>query len=174
MNKATILCIVVSCAAWCGLSGDITQIQITWKPQQCEVNCQNIIAQQMGRVDGSVQISTNQQQGSASLTWAPSKPGTVPPLGSFVSMIWLGYDEIRLTVRGSISMSGGKFLLISLGDNTSFTLMELPQLSPYLQTQLTEAAQQGKIAVVTGPLYKPENAPPYNLLIQQLSFVVPR
>lgn len=168
------------------LSAEIQKVNLTWTAILCRGLCGRELEKQFSRVKGVASISIDQQAGSAELRWKPNEKFSFQPIHIAMSLVGLGLRDIRLSVKGTIRTDGKTFTLVSLGDNTIFTLLNpiipnphsyVPQtssanrkLTPEMQQKLFDAQRTHKIATISGPLFEPYRSPPLMLVIDQISF----
>lgn len=168
------------------LSAEIQKVNLTWTAILCRGLCGRELEKQFSRVKGVASITINQQAGSAELRWKPNEKFSFQPIHIAMALVGLGLRDIRLTARGTIRTDGKTFTLVSIGDNTVFTLLNpiipnphsyVPQtstanrkLTPEMQQKLFDAQRTHKIAIIEGPLFEPYRSPPLMLVIDQISF----
>jgi hypothetical protein len=169
------------------VSGEIVKVNLLWQPETCQLQCPQMLAAQFQQIPGVAQIIMNPTVGSAEFRWKPTFPFIYREVKSAMQAVGPGIRDIRLKVRGTIQFSQQYVSLISLGDNTPFLLLgpnqpqpnqtsqyyslQEHQLTPALMAQLVEGYQQGRIAIVEGPLFMPWRYSNYWLIIEKLQFV---
>lgn len=166
---------------------EVEKITITWTALLCNQRCIEQLERHFTRIKGVAGVNFNQQAGLVEIRWKPNIPFSFAPINTTMSLVGLSIRDIRVKVRGTIRASGKNYRIISLGDNTSFTLLNpvTPyrgtvtvefnpanrELSPEMRQKLYDAQRQNKLAVIEGPLFMPERSPPLMMVLDQINFV---
>ena len=156
------------------LFSEVQYAQIRWNPAHCVNKCPETIAQQLKIFPGIASLTMNPTAGQADLIWKPDVPFLVSYLANIFAQQRVTVYSIRIKVRGTIQVFGNQVSLLSLGDNTTFSLVSAPKiqinrnqayynpanypLDPYLKDQLAKAANEKKIVHIEGPLLAPDSA----------------
>lgn len=184
MNILNRFLLFLSVATFCHSSfiqAEIFWVTTQWTPLSCIGNCPQLVQQAFLRLPGVTQVNVNPIQGQAFINWPLGQSFSFPALYAAMSFVGLAMDEIRISVRGTISYNGRYAYLTSLGDGTAFLLLgpvvpnprefvdttspDNRPLPPGTLAQLLEAAQAGLPVTITGPLFQPERSPPLPLMI---------
>lgn len=164
-----------------GLPAEIEQVTIKWTPGLCQTSCIRGLERQFHRVKEVTYVEINGSAGLAILRWDSKIAFSYRPIETAMAMIGLSIDDMNITVRGNITYDGRDVILTSLGDRTQFYLvsappmmaleLHLPHIQPLnVQTKrgLIEAGQNHQVVSITGPLFQPEKAPPFFLVVDSL------
>lgn len=169
------------------LFSEIQQVTIKWIPMQCQASCMKGLEAAFRKIPGVTAINMNQPGGQAELQWRPNAILAMGPINAAMSSIGLSIEDIRVRVRGSIVHDDRDVYIVSLGDSTMFKLMGplVPKpnqytmnssvynrpLSPQMRDELLQAQADGKLAVLTGPLFESERSPPIMVIVESLRYV---
>lgn len=166
------------------LHGEIQEITLRWDSKNCSENCQMLLDKGLRRVSGVADLVIDGKEGVASLRWKPLAKlrfnDIILPLRS--SNVHL--TEIHVTVRGTVSRTGNKFSLNSIGDDTHFLLLgSLERKSPYpissknpdaylvdpsTEKRLIESMLGYELITISGTILLPERSPPFYLVFDGL------
>lgn len=168
----------------CAIQAEILDVNITWNSYLCTQSCSEILYRQFQKIRGVEQIRINEAAGTASLIWKPDAPFSYQMVKVPMQMAGVGVNDIRVSVRGRVREQGRQVALISEGDNTRFVLVSpiMPskrmyttkpnpyfrELAPNLRDRILRDAEQDKIMVVEGPLYRPARSPPLQIVVQSI------
>lgn len=174
------------------LHAEIQKVTILWTKYLCDQGCANLLENQFRRIPGVADVTINQPAAQATLQWKPNVPFSYTDIDTAMRMVGPAYDDlgIRLRVRGTIRHDQNSVTLISMGDNTNFYLLSpiTPSTTQYVEMQdikshtlwpdvraeLLDAEAQNFPVEVEGPLFQPEQAPPYYIIIQQKKILQPQ
>lgn len=168
------------------LHAEIQQISINWASGLCKTECIKSLEREFHQIPGVSNVQINGSAGLANIKLKPGTPFAFQPFNQAMQLSGLSITSIRLSVRGQISDQGQDYILISSGDNTSFTLINpvVPErdntiiqygvsknkLTPAIIKQLEEGKKLNETAIIDGPLLFPERSPPLLLVIEQVRF----
>lgn len=153
------------------LNAEIERITVLWNPQICLEPCVREVTRQLQMVAGIAELVINQPQGQADIRWKPKVPFSYDYIKTAFGIVGAVIRDVRIQVRGTVTISRNAVTLDSLGDNTRFVLLGpaqqsftkyVPQrnfdthpLAPEMQMQLAQAAQDYCVVTVKGPLLRP-------------------
>lgn len=188
--QSFVLFLVLCCLQITQLSAEIERITVKWRSAACLQGCVNLLGDRFGRIPALDNYTLDQSQGQAELQWKPNIPFNLTAINNAMSYVGLAFEALRMRVRGTIQVEQKTISLISLGDGTAFILLspispEITRqnitenivthaLTPELHSQLVDAATNNQIAVVEGPLFQSERAPPLYLIAERIRFVTPQ
>lgn len=184
--KPTAFLIILLFSFNCAVA-EVEKVTISWTALLCNQRCIQQLDRHFSRIKGVAGVEFNQQAGMVELRWKPNVPFYVAPINIAMGLVGVSIKDIRVKVRGTIRASSKNYRIVSLGDNTSFTLLSpitpyrgtfaTPfnpanrELSPEMRQKLYEAQKSNKIALIEGPLFMPERSPPLMIVLDQISFV---
>ncbi len=153
------------------LSAEIERVTVNWNPQICLDACVREISRQLRMINGIAEIVISQPQGQADLRWKPKSPFSYDYIKTAIGIVGAPILDVRVQVRGTLTITPAAVILESLGDNTRFVLLSpaqqsfsknVPQrnfdthvLAPQMRQQLVDAATQSCVVVIKGPLLRP-------------------
>lgn len=153
------------------LCAEIERITVLWNPQICLEPCVREITRQLRMVNGIAEIVISEAQGQADIRWKPKVPFSYDYIKTAFGIVGATIRDVRMQVRGTLTVSASTIILESLGDNTRFVLLgpaqqsftkNIPQknfdthpLAPEMQQQLLTAAREFCVVTVKGPLLRP-------------------
>lgn len=169
---------------------EVEKIILKWNSAVCQRSCVEGLLSQLNRIPGVAEAKMSGGAGVLEIRWKPDHPFSYYPIKTAMQMIGLHIDDLRLTVRGTLSHSANQVFLNSLGDSSRFVLMSptrpgtnryveskslyTHELSPDLRAQLMEKENTNTVVTVEGPLFEPEQrSPPYFLIVESLRFPPP-
>ena len=173
------------------LSAEIQQVRLRWNPAFCNAGCGQSLARNLASVPGVAAVNMNQPAGQADLPWLAGMQFSLNTLNLAVSRTGVFINTIGMRVRGTIRIRGNAFSLVSLGDNTLFSLIGPLQVQPgrlisidafsmqsfpmsqQLVAQLTQAMQNNLTVIVDGFLNFWLGTQLLYLSVQTVSVVVP-
>jgi hypothetical protein len=163
------------------IQAEMQQVTLRWTAMLCQPSCVRGLEHHLSRVRGVTHVNINGPAGQADLIWDPAVPFTYRSIENAVAMIGIGLNDLRITVRGTITYDGRNVFLNSDGDKTRFYLLGPPEivlhqkvdlnspynrpLLPHIKAQLLEASRNQQTVTITGPLFHPENSPPLYLVV---------
>jgi hypothetical protein len=169
------------------LGADIEKVTVQWTQARynCDAGCLRLLDNQFRRISGVSDVAIDQGAAQATLQWNPNVPFSYTAIDTAMRMVGPSIDNlgVRLKVRGTIRHDANSVTLISLGDNTNFFLLSpiTPSstqfvdtesvasrpLWPQVRTELLDAEAQNLIVTIDGPLFQPERAPPFYIIVEQ-------
>lgn len=170
MKKWLFLAILTIAPLAC--QGEISKATVKWlNPGSCQESCITDMAKQFSAMNGAAEVILNQGAGQVDIRWKPRVPFSYYPINTAMRLVGPAINEIRASVRGTISHSSKTFILESLGDNTKFVLLGpvIPSMSQYtvthntdnrplpaeLQARLLKAEKDFEVVEIEGPLLDP-------------------
>jgi hypothetical protein len=171
------------------IQAEIQTVTLRWVAANCNPHCNQLLAQQFHRIPGVASINMNSTAGQMDVRWRPNFPLNFQQINVAFSNVGPSIQDFRVRVRGTVEMNGTQIFLRSIGDNTLFQLLGLPQaqpnqfvqvnsynpmnfpLNPGMRQQLLQAGSEHRVTVIEGPILAPERSPPWMLIIQNLQFV---
>lgn len=166
------------------LLAEIENVTISWRNQNCTETCHDLLEKQFLRMPGALDARVDGKAGTATMRWRPRIKFRYTDVNIAVRSVGVPLMDIRLRIRGTISQTGRKFTLSSLGDETVFNLlspltvqpnrMATPQnvdsyeLSPDMQKKLVDSELGFYVVTVSGVLLMPERSPPYYLVVENI------
>ncbi|KAF3362804.1 Uncharacterized protein PHSC3_000663 [Chlamydiales bacterium STE3] len=169
------------------LLSEIEKATVTWTPILCSGSCVKTLERHFSKIKDIANISINQQVGMAELSWKPNASFNFTSIATAMGLVGLSIRDIRVKVRGTIRVSGKNYRVISLGDNTPFVLLNSVtpyrgtyvvefnpanrELRPEMRQRLHEAQKKNQVAIIEGPLFMPERAPPFMIVVDQIKFI---
>jgi hypothetical protein len=167
------------------LSAEIDNVTVRWRANAaCLDSCIAGLNQQFVKMPGAAEVSINGPGGAATIRWKPRMKYSYSSINQALRAIGVSLADIHLTVRGTITHTGNRITLVSLGDDTPFILLS-PQeiqpnrmaavnnpdaytLQPATYQQLIEAETSYRLVTVSGMLLMPWRSPPNYLIIESL------
>ena len=166
------------------LNGEVERITVSWNSAICNAHCAELIEKNFMNLQELDQVNVDPGRGVANLRWNPETPFSYAPIRTSMAMVGAKINDIRVRVRGVVREEGKDVALYSLGDNTRFLLVSpirpqphrqtvlphpsLRELDPGLRDRILVDAEQDKIMVIEGPLYKPSRSPPLMIVIERI------
>lgn len=170
-------------------NAEIQQVVIKWTPGLCTASCIAGLDKAFKKIDAVASTSLDQAAAQAVLQWKPNYPFSYTPIDYAMNAIGLYVTEFRMKVRGTIIHDKTNVFLVSLGDNTSFTLLsptipapsqaaslynvESYQLTPQLRERLIATEAQHQVVSIAGPIFTPWLSPPLLLIVESLNIEKP-
>lgn len=186
--KSSIFLLVVMLLGINRINAEIQEVSLTWTAGLCHAQCIKNLEMQFRRIPSVQEVQINEGAGKATLKLKKNMPYSFAPFNQAMELVGLSIIDIRVIATGQISNVGQDFVLISTGDNTTFTLINpiIPErsgyvvqynagavnrkLSPAMVQQMEDAKKSKQIATIQGPLFFPERSPPNLLVIEQIRF----
>jgi hypothetical protein len=166
------------------LNGEVESVTISWNTVMCNPKCAQLIEKRFKELKEIAEVNVNPGNGVAKLKWKPDSQFSYITVKRVMQMVGAGVNDIHVRVRGKVRAEGKKIVLYSLGDNTRFQLVSpiqpeisrpvvppnpaLMELTPTLREKILEDADQDKIMVIEGPLYRPWNTPFLVVIVERL------
>ena len=163
---------------------------LTWKPSTCTLDCARSLDAQFKQIPAVAGVTIYPLVGKAELRWKPTASFSYAPLNAAVRMVGPSIFQLFVKVRGTIRANpDGSYQILSIGDNTPFTLVGPLSVQPnqytvnYSSTNhsltpeniavLNEAILNHYIATIQGPLFEFWRTPPLYLLATQIQLIKP-
>lgn len=178
----TISCIAICLAS--NVQAEIINLTLYWHSGICGAQCARALDNNLQKVRGVSQVQTEFNDGYAILTWKPRLALDYSQILLATQRVGVSMDEVRLKMRGTISHSGQRFFIQSLGDPTKVELFSFQQpsttrfvdftnissfsVNPDLQRKLLDAEKGNQLVTVEGRLFEPE-VPPLKLIVDNFS-----
>lgn len=166
------------------LQAEIEIVTVKWNPYLCIQNCPSLLVREFKKTQGVDQITINEAQGQADITWRPNVPFTFQQINIPTRMIGIRPHDMRVRARGTISHTDRTVTLTSSGDGTQFLLLGpiTPSVTNQViqhniqnnplpadrRDQLINAERQKQTVTIEGPLFAPQRSPPLMLIVEQL------
>lgn len=166
------------------LQGEVEEVMISWNSELCTANCIKLVQERFEKTKEIDSFQVSASQGIARIQWKPNVKFSYVAVKRVLQSVGVGLDDIRVRVRGTVKDEGKQVALYSEGDRTRFVLVSpllsnpgepnvpanpaLMSLTPHLKETILEDAQQGKIFVIEGALYRPWNTPYLMIVIERL------
>jgi len=181
-------CLIGISALHASLRGEIQQATLSWTPGLCKTECIRNLEKELRMISSVKEVRLNDSAGQASILFKSNIPFSMSAFEEAMRSNGLSIISFRLRVKGEIVSQGPDYVLISSGDNTSFTLInpivperdnyivqynissKSPKLSPTLIKQIEDNRNLNEAATIEGPLLFPERAPPLLLVIESAQF----
>lgn len=176
----------LACLLCSHVYGEVQLVELVFVPGLCNDQCARLLKERLLRINGVADASISPGTGRASVKWKPDIRFSFQDINYAARYVGIRVDEIHMRVRGNIVEEGGSIKLISVGDNTPFTLINpvMPRmggaavvynaqerrLSPELAATLLDAKRDNKIATIQGLLFEPYRSPPFLLVVEQSNF----
>lgn len=156
---------------------EVETVKVSWyQPVACLESCVKALENRFLRIPGVESAEMNQADGIATLKWKPNVPFSFLPINYALRYIGVREQNVWVKARGTISIQGDTYALISQGDGTRFVLLNrVPVnntnysnqyntqnrgLSDEQKQKLTAAAKQKSSVTIEGLLFMPERSPP--------------
>lgn len=172
---------------------EIQRIIVHWQGPACTPSCVALLTQKLQGISGVASVTVTPAAQTAELSWNSLYPFNYLRLKWAVKSVHPGVVDIRVVVRGVIQFQNNQFWIVSIGDNTMFTLIGPPIVPPGAQSQyyspyysqpsnplsvpmqqaLLSGMQQQRVALVQGLLYSPEGGSGNLLIVENVQFVQP-
>jgi len=166
------------------LQAEIIEVSAAWNPGLCNAKCVQLLQNQFAKNPAIQEMQFNGSQGVAVFRWKPGAPYSFAPINTAMRMVGPRMIWLRAKVSGKIMGTAPRFVLVSTGDNTRFSLVSPAQptanqmtnqynidsrlISPEMATQLAEIQHANKIVTISGPFFQPERSPPNQLIVQEI------
>ena len=166
------------------LHSEIVEVFVSWNSYSCDEKCSQLLKKKFEGMKQVESVTLNSSAGNARLKWNPKSSFSYQAVKAPLQMVGVGLNELRVRVRGKGVVQGNGAALLSLGDNTRFTLISpirarpgeyvaLPdgsnlELSQNLQEKVVKASEEDKVVVVEGPIYQGHRSPPLYLIVSRL------
>lgn len=183
-NQSRILILISLLLISPPLYSEVLEVFVSWNNSGCKERCAELLHERFEKMPQVESVTMNPSAGNARLKWNPTSPFSYQVIKNQLQRVGVGLNELRVRVRGRGVPSGKGVSLISLGDNTRFTLIShlrnRPEkyisrpdgskldLSSNLQEKILNAAQEDKAIVIEGPIYQPHRSPPLYLVVSRL------
>ncbi|MCB1111918.1 MAG: cation transporter [Chlamydiales bacterium] len=187
--KTVKLFIIMMILSTSPIMAEIERVTIRWKPAFCPASCAQGLEKSLSGIREVAEVNVQLEAGQANLRWKPNQKFSYDQINRAMRMIGVSVQEINVSVRGTIEHSSREVELVSLGDNTRFTLLspiqptvdqsvarnnpESYQLTESTRERLIAAEKDDRIITIQGPLFEPFRAPPLYLIIQQAQIPPP-
>lgn len=168
------------------IGAEIEYIRVKWLPVACQASCIADIARQFLSISSLAEVVVNEQQGQATLRWKPRVPFSYNYINSAMRLVGPTVQDVRMRVRGTITVTPTAVILQSLGDETQFILLSptpgsltqyVPQnnidahrLAPDVRQKFIDGQRDSTVVVVEGPLFEPQRMQGLYLIVQQATF----
>lgn len=172
-----------------GIYGEVQKITIKWTAALCQPSCIKGLEKEFKKIDGVAGVTIDQSAGQADIRWKPNVPFSYLPIKYAMSAIGLYVTELRMRVRGTIEHDRTNVMLVSIGDNSSYTLIspiipnqsqsaqlwntESYQMTPQMRERLIATETDHQVVTIDGPIFQAYRAPPLLLIVEQLNIAKP-
>lgn len=165
------------------ISAEIVNLTIRWDGKACKDNCNMQLERGFKRMPGAIGIDADYKNGVATMRWMPLTKFQFQNISLIARPVGVPILDVALTVRGTVSRSGNRITLSSIGDDTAFTLVPKPTdskgkpnpnnytnatLDPGLLQVLDNSEKGHYVITVTGKLLSPEQSPPNYLGVESI------
>lgn len=168
------------------LNAEIEYVVIKWLPTGCLPSCVQTIAQQLSTLYPVAEMILNQPQGQATLRWKPRAPFSYDYINTAMRMAGPTVKDVRMKVRGTVTVTNSAVILQSLGDDTQFILLsptvgsltqsvvqnsfDAHMLAPETRQKFIDGQRDSTVVTVEGPLFEPQRMQGLYLIVQQATF----
>lgn len=174
------------------LFAEVQKVVLKWDPKLCPQSCMQILEQRLTKASGVQGVEMNIAEGSATLGWNPTIPFSFVPLNYALRWVGIRENDVRVQVKGTVSISGNTYAVISSGDRTRFVLFGPVDSKPNqysvqynsgnrpladeTKEKLLKAKQQNLSVTVSGTLFMPYRSPPdpLRLILSDLQVEEPK
>lgn len=165
------------------LTAEILSVTAQWDAKGCKEQCAAQLEKALKNISGAADIHIDPNAGQAVMRWKPRSRFYIQDFNIALRNANIKPSAFFITVRGTLTHTGKKVTLDSLGDNTSFELLSPLQsqpkskqplnpdqfsLEPGTYQHLVDSEQGFYVVTVSGVLLMPERAPPNRLIIQSI------
>lgn len=167
------------------VSGEIEELTVRWYAGiTCSGSCLSGLQGQLSKLPGAVDVQMDGPGSSAYMRWKPRVTFKFSDLNVAIRAIGVSFSDLHITLRGTITHTGNKVTVTSLGDETSFFLLSplvtLPyhtatpnnpdsySLQPDTYQKLLTAEEQYRVVKISGTMLMPWRSPPNYLIIESL------
>lgn len=167
-----------------GAYAEVEEVSIRWRNNNCTDTCHALLEKQFKSMSGALDAKVDGKGGIATMRWKPRMKFRYSDINLAIRMVGVPLLDIQIKARGTITHSGKRFTLESIGDDTNFILlsplevkpnrMAVPQnvdsysISPETQKKLLDSELGFYVVSVSGVLLMPERSPPYYLIIEKI------
>jgi hypothetical protein len=181
MKKHILFIINVLCLfSWTSIQGEIQMVEIFWRHGACQYNCTKLLEGKLSEVPQIESVTTSTTSNMASIKWKKYDQFTYLLVKRPFQRVGVGIDNIRLKVKGTLSPSQDRIVLVSTEDNTNFDLVSINKekshpskltIDPKFKQTFLDYAKDQKTLIVEGALYQPDRSPPLYLLVERVTTV---
>ena len=160
------------------LQGEILSVDVFWAHGSCRDSCTKILETQLRQTKEIESVSTSTTSNMASITWKKTEPFTYKALKLPFQRVGVGIDNIRVKVKGTLSPSKDRIVLVSSENKTTFDLVSLNKakgtpallsLDPQFRATFLEYAEKRTPVIIEGALYQAHRSPPLYLLVEKVT-----
>jgi hypothetical protein len=160
------------------LQGEIESVEIFWRHGACQYNCTKLLEERLREAPQIESVTTSTTSNMASLKWKKNERFDYRLVKRPFQRVGVGIDNIRLKVKGTISPSQNRIVLVSLEDNTNFDLVSIDKqgshaskltIDPKFKQSFLDYAKNHTTVTVEGALYQPHRSPPLYLLVERVT-----
>jgi len=154
--------------------GEIIDVTVSWNPQECDASCSQFLEKVLTQIPQVRKVEINQGTGYADLYWRPLKNFTIDMVRYPMHRLGLKMQGIGVEAKGTISHSGNRYFLHSLGDSTILELLSPTQTSTSkmvieanpanhivrepLKSQLLEFEKNEQLVTAKGNIFMPQRS----------------
>lgn len=156
---------------------EIQKVTVSWDSGSCKEYCHEKLRQFFEEMPGVERVYMNKAGNSADLIWKPNYRFDFLALNYTIRKMGLSmrHTPARIILRGTISASGERMYINSIGDGTRFELLSPSILShteytiPYniathtlreeTRRVLTDAERRRQVVTIEGFLFEPQYPP---------------
>ncbi len=167
----------LSCAGM--VHGEIQSVDVFWSHGACRDTCTKLLENQLRQTKEIESVSTSTTSNMASITWKKNEPFTYKAIKLPFQRVGVGIDNIRVTVKGTITPSQDRVVLVSSENKTDFDLVSLNKdtkgtpaflsLDPKFKKTFLEYAEKRTPVIIEGALYQAHRSPPLYLLVEKVT-----
>lgn len=171
------------------LHGEIERITLKWTQALCTKSCAAQLDKEFKKIQGISEFTINQEAGQADIKWGQNTRFSFSEVNVPMRLVGLSIRNINLKVKGTLTHDAKTVTLTSIGDNSTFQLLnpvisepgkqspvfnlEARQLSPELYQKLVDAESRGWIATVEGQMFMPGRSAAMQLIVEHLTLTNP-
>ncbi|MFA6916234.1 MAG: hypothetical protein WC222_07540 [Parachlamydiales bacterium] len=166
------------------LHAEIVNIAVRWDGKACRENCNMQLERGFKRMPGAVGLDVDYKNGFATMRWMPLSRFQFQNIALVLRPPGVQALDVTMTVRGTVTKTGNRVTLTSIGDETAFILVPKPPeniktkpnlnnysatgLDPNLLQVLDNSEKGYYVITVTGKLLSPEQSPPNYLGVESI------
>lgn len=112
--------------------GEIQSVTVRWKPDVCIISCQKLLYEQFKKINTLKDVRFDGPAGKAELIYKEGAPYDYTPINYAYRMVGVAQYrglEMRIQLKGKITIDGSHFYITSTGDGTRGELFTPPPVS---------------------------------------------
>jgi hypothetical protein len=170
---------ILSFVLWINpIYSEVKSVQVFWNHGACQDRCGKLLEEKLRenkQIDSAVVSITSNM---ADIQWNKNAIFSYQVIKRIFQKVGVGIDNVRIIVRGKITYTQDRLVLISDGDNTTFDIVSYEKERPNakylsidskLKQTYIDYSKEHKTLIIEGALYHAWRAPPLYLLLEKVT-----